>query len=258
MIIFDELKHAEDIIKHGHKNERNITYDNIILVKYWRYRGLNEDEIKKQLKYIMTDFKYLFNRNILEHKIRKAVKIGMKHDLVTGTIVEITDKDIEAINFLPTIELKKIMFVLLVVWKFKKLSRFVISNRDLMQLSKVNVSYGTLCNYLHQIIKTKMLNVEVYKGKLHYRIHIDSGDNVILRISNFDNLVYYYLQLLEPDKYKECENCGAIIRITSNRKKYCRKCWKIKEQERQRTKWHRYKCNYQKTTALEKPENPHE
>lgn len=230
MIIFDESKHAEDIIINGYKNKKNVNIDNIILVKYWKSKGLDEQSIRKLLKNMMKEYQYLFNRNILDYKVNRAIKIGIKYDLRTGIVVNITDKEIEMIRSLDKIELQKMMFVLLVVWKFNgKPQRFKINNVDLMNLSKVWVNNNTFWKYIYMLTQSKMLSMVEYKNKSYYKVHIDCDGDSAIQISNYDNLVYNYLVLLEPERFTECEKCGVLIKITSNRIKYCRKCWRNKE-----------------------------
>lgn len=246
MIIFDELKYAENIIKNGYKGKKYVSYDNIILVKYLKYKGWSEIEIRNFLRNMMVDYEYLFNRNILERKINRAMNKGMKYDLLTGIDVEITDGEIKLINSLDKIELRKMMFVLLVVWKFRGMpKRFKISNEDLMKLSQVRVNNSTFWNYIYQITQTKMLSMVEYKNKSYYRIHIDTfEENSILKINDFDNIIYYYLSLVEPEKYSLCKECGKIIKLTSNRQKYCRDCWKNINQEQTKLRVQKYRqCN---------------
>ena len=254
MIIFDELKHAENILKTGRRSKKYVNYDNIILVKYWKYKGFGEYEIRKFLKDMMVDYEYLFNRNILERKINRAITIGMKFDLLTGINIEITDKEIKLINSLDKIELRKMMFVLLVVWKFRGMpKRFKISNEDLMKLSQVRVNNSTFWNYIYQITQTKMLSMVEYKNKSYYRIHIDTfEENSILKINDFDNIIYYYLSLVEPEKYNLCEECGKIIKLTSNRQKYCRSCF-VKQRREYKTEKER---EYRLRGQLENPQKP--
>lgn len=254
MIVFDELKYAEDILRNGYKNKENVNFDNIILVKYWKYRGFTENVIRKQLKLTMNEYQNLFNRDILDYKVNRAIRIGMKYDLLTNVTVEITDKEIDLINTLETIELRKIMFILLVIWKFKGMpKRFRVSNKDLMDLSGVKVNSDTFWNYIYQITQTKMLSMVEYKNKSYYRIHIDVDGNLLFKISNYDNLINYYLRLIEPNKYKECEECGAVIKITSNRVKYCKRCWKEKQLEWQRESWDKNKDKYRPAKVIENP-----
>ena len=226
MIIFDEKKYAENLIKNGYKNEKYIAMDNIILVKYWKSIGLSEEEVKNKLRLFMVKFQELFNDNIIKYKLNSAMKVGMKYDLLTNVCVGITNKEIEQIQTLETIELQRMMFILLVVWRFKgSPKRFRISNTDLMNLSSVKVNGNVFWNNIHEITKTKMLSMVEYRNKSYYQINIEENWEIILYIDKFDNVIDYYMSIIDPDKYMFCDKCGVPFLPTNNRQKYCKICF---------------------------------
>ena len=236
MIIFDEKKYAENLIKNGYKNEKYIVMDNIILVKYWKSIGLSEDEVKNKLRIFMVKFQELFNDNIMKYKLNSAMKVGMKYDLLTDVCVGITSKEIEQIQILETIELQRMMFILLVVWRFKgSPKRFRISNTDLMNLSGVKANSNVFWNYIHEITKTKILSMVEYRNKSYYQINIEENWEIILHIDKFDNIIDYYMSIVEPEKYMLCEKCDVPFSPTNNRQKYCKTCYKElhKEQDKE-------------------------
>jgi hypothetical protein len=242
LIVFDELKYIEDIIKNGYKNKKYTTFDNIILVKYWKYKGFDQESIKNKLKKFIIEHNELYNTNIIDKKVQKAIEIGQKHELLTDVQIEITDNEIEAINRLKTIELRKMMFVLLVIWKFKgRPKRFNVSNIDLMRLSEVRTYSNAFWNLIYQLTQSGLLSMVEYKNKSYYKLHIDVGGAPLFQIRKFDNLIYYYLRLIKPEKYKECE-CGVPIKITSNNQKYCKVCWKEREKELWRESKKQLRC----------------
>jgi len=226
LIIFDEKKYAENLIKNGYKNEKYIAMDNIILVKYWKSIGLSEEEVKNKLRLFMVKFQELFNDNIIKYKLNSAMKVGMKYDLLTNVCVGITNKEIEQIQTLETIELQRMMFILLVVWRFKgSPKRFRISNTDLMNLSSVKVNGNVFWNNIHEITKTKMLSMVEYRNKSYYQINIEENWEIILYIDKFDNVIDYYMSIIDPDKYMFCDKCGVPFLPTNNRQKYCKICF---------------------------------
>lgn len=258
MIIFDEKKYAEDLLKNGYKNKKRVCLDNVILVKYFKYLGYSEEEIKNKLRELMKDFKYLYNSNILEYEVKKAYSLGYKYDLVFDKVVNITQKEIDTINSIDDLELRKILFVLLVIWKFRDKQKFMISNNNLKKLAKVKCKNSAFWDYLHKLHNLGYLKAFVYKCKPYYKLYIEEGGNVVLSIKNYDDIISYYLSIIYPKEYTHCAICGIPIKKTSNRRKYCSSCWKDKELERQRIKWHKYKNRYRPATALENPANPHE
>lgn len=237
MIIFDELEHAENIINNGYRDKKYVNYDNIILVKYWKYKGCSESQIREMLSKLMSDYHGLFNRDILDYKINRAVIIGMKYDLLTDVTVTVTQGEINSINLLEDIRLRKIMFILLVVWKFRGMpKRFKITNVDLMRLAGERMHGNTFWDCIYKITQTKMLSMVNYKNRAYYVIHIEPDGDEVIRISKFENPVLYYLNLFEPDKYMKCEECGVLVERTVNNRKYCKECARCIQQQ-QKNEW---------------------
>ena len=226
MIIFDEKKYAENLIKNGYKNIKYIAMDNIILVKYWKSKGISENEIKNKLRLFMVKFQELFNDNIIKYKLNSAMNVGMKYELLTDVCVGITQKEIEQIQTLETIELQRMMFILLVVWRFKgSPKRFRISNTDLINLSGIKVNGNTFWDYIHQMTKTKILSMIEYKFKSYYQFNIEECEKIVLHIDKFNNVIDYYMNIVEPEKYMLCEKCSIPFLPTNNSQKYCRSCY---------------------------------
>ena len=258
MIIFDEKKYAEDLLKNGYKNKKRVCLDNIILVKYFKYLGYSEEEIKNKLRELMKDFKYLYNSNILEYEVKKAYSLGYKYNLVFDKVVNITQKEIDTINSIDDLELRKILFVLLVIWKFRDKQKFMISNNNLKKLANVKCKNSVFWDYLHKLHDLGYLKAFVYKCKPYYKLYIEEGGDVVLSIKNYNDIISYYLSIVYPEEYTHCAICGMPIKQTSNRRKYCSSCWKEVRLQQKRDTWNKYKDKYRSARQLENPANLHE
>jgi hypothetical protein len=72
-----------------------------------------------------------------------------------------------------------------------------------------------------------------YKNKSYYKLNIEEtgieeNNDIVLSIDKFNNVIDYFLSLVEPEKYIQCDNCGVPISPTSNRQKFCKSCWEEK------------------------------
>jgi hypothetical protein len=235
LIIFDEKKYAEDLLRNGYKNIKYITGDNIILVKYWNYLGHSENNIRNMLYDFMTDFQDIYNDAIISYKINKAVEVGMKFELSTNLKIPITENELTKISELNDVNLQRILFAFLVCWKIKGCpSRFKVSNTDIMKLSGIKTNTNVFWDNIYKITKTQMLSMVEYKNKSYYRMNLEEGGDTIITIESADNIVYKYLELIQPETMKKCEECGSPIKITSNRVKYCKECFNKNRKEYQR------------------------
>jgi len=58
---------------------------------------------------------------------------------------------------------------------------------------------------------------------LNVKILDTEEEDVSVFISDFRNLGNQYMQLV-GENYMTCQNCGVVVRKTSNRQKYCQAC----------------------------------
>ena len=58
---------------------------------------------------------------------------------------------------------------------------------------------------------------------------IPQSDNIIMRITTFDNTRYWFDYYNGNKKIIPCVECGKLIKLTSNRRKYCDACWESRE-----------------------------
>ena len=66
---------------------------------------------------------------------------------------------------------------------------------------------------------------------------------LVLTIDNFSNVIDYYLSIIEPEKYINCEVCGIPIKKTGKNQKMCKECWE------------EHRKNYQKELMRERRNN---
>lgn len=52
------------------------------------------------------------------------------------------------------------------------------------------------------------------------------NNNIVLQISNFKNIVYYYKKYFNQDRYIFCDKCSCIELKKTNSQKYCKDCAK--------------------------------
>lgn len=109
-------------------------------------------------------------------------------------------------------------------------------------------------SYMYDIYDVEMECVEIPNKqtkqnerveKKHIKYNINE-DDVFYRLRDFENIGYLFDIYKGNNKIKICEGdgCGKFVRVTSNRVKYCKVCWKEKEKEIKRETWHKNKEKY--------------
>ena len=58
-----------------------------------------------------------------------------------------------------------------------------------------------------------------------------SNSPTVIEVNDFDNIYAYYHNYLGKGRYVECSSCGKMVRVNSNRQKYCKECYEEKHRE---------------------------
>jgi len=280
MIIFDEKEYALKLLQGGYIRKNKKLKDIFILAKYFKYQGLSQlQTCKEVLRFInkFDDSVYSYIKYQLKKKALNTVNnvYNNNYTLRFNINIELSKQELESIANLKTIGEKQVLFVFLVMSKFYKngTNTFYISIKDIFNHVKIYYDRKNSIKVLNKLINSKYIEivnkykiskiVNTYSVSLYqrryFKVNIKSCNNIIYTITNFDNLMSDFakcMKLVTGNTY--CAICGVPIKQTSNRRKYCSSCWKDKELERQRIKWHKYKNRYRPATALENPANLHE
>lgn len=253
MIIFDEKKHAEKMLKTGEMSKHKVVYELYILTKYYLSEGLDLEEAKEKL--ILFCEKHIEHFNMVEwYKIiNRTVSSAMKGKFITGKEVDITRKELDVVLGLEKLNEQKVAFALLVLHKFYDYKKFEVSIEDLYRLCKLNINSKTKLELLQSLTAKELIDINM--GSKRWVKFADKKGESVITIKILDDFIYELMKCLDENKYSNCETCSKAIKLTSNRKKYCDECWKEKELERQRDKWHKNKNKYRSATVLENSQN---
>lgn len=229
MIIFDEKKYAETLIEKGFQTKHKNVYELHVLAKYYFYIGVNIDKVKENLINFCEKHIEFFNMDEWYKIINKTVQSAQKGHFVTGKVVSITNKELEAIQKLEKLNEQKVAFVMLVLYKFHDCRKFEISIEELYRLAKLNLNSKTKLAILHSLTKQDYIDISM-GGKRWVKFANEKGLPEIT-IINFDDFIYEYLRYIGEKGYGKCVECEKAIKLTNNRKKYCKDCWKDKQRE---------------------------
>lgn len=245
MLVFDEKKYAEKIIKNKkYETVKTQGRERCILVRYLTHIGKSYEEIMDTLfKLPMSGGEYLTRqekRSIYDRIIKKA----NKYDFIQNPQVCISQRELDVIESLDDVNLRHLLFVYLVYYKWAKEISYlqfyskknetimVIENNNdiwkLAGLSKLRVADRyLLCNAL--FIKG-LYKIDNFKS--HNYIYIPFVEDVLpedaaMVLTNFDNIIGELDIYEEPNNFKRCAICNKVIRRTRSPKKYCVECARL-------------------------------
>ncbi|WP_299831272.1 hypothetical protein [uncultured Metabacillus sp.] len=226
MIIFDEKKYAETMIKKGFQTKNKIVYELNILAKYYFYKDLNDDEVKSKIIKFCEKYIEHFNLDEWFQIINRTVFAAKRGKFITGKVVNITQKELDVIDTLEDIREKKVVFVLLVLYKFYDYKKFEVVIEDLYRLSKLNINSKTKLKILQSLTSKELIDITM--GGKRWVKYSDKKGKPVITIKDFDDFVYEYELYVGTENFKKCEVCEKAIKGNSksstNAKKYCRKC----------------------------------
>jgi hypothetical protein len=263
---YKERTYAKEIMSKGFIT-KHIKYELQLLVKYYKELGCKPKE-RKELIYQFCE-KYLdgFDR-VIHFKLINSVLNNGKNK--SNVLVEIENIPLtkEELNYINNLEIdhdyKKVIFTLLVLDKLNKQYHEIKNDpksnehyfggakkyKELIDSSKITLKQNKqIHNIIGELSEIRVIEILGNSSiKLSFIYNIPESEEILFSIKSFDNIGYYYDLHTDENKVKKCECCETPIKPKNNKNKYCEKCAKEKELERQRIKWHNNKSKYRSAT----------
>ncbi|MCM3387312.1 hypothetical protein M3649_04085 [Ureibacillus chungkukjangi] len=244
MIVFDEKKYAEKMLKKGFFTKNKNVYELHILAKYYFYIGKTKDEVKELLTKFCNKYVEYFNMDEWYGVINRTISTASRGNLVTDKHVDITKSELDTIQTLKDIREQKLAFALLVLYKFYNYKRFKVTLEDLFNISDL-LSYNseTRLRLLHSLTSQGIIDIDM-RGRRWVSFSEKESESFIIRIKDFDCFIYEYYLFLKLDGFMSCTNCNKATVYYYN-KQYCPNC---KDEIRKET-WRKSKSKSRKSLS---------
>lgn len=253
--IFDEQKHAEQVIN-SHKVDKSNIKDFIFkLAKYNYYVNKMDDDINYHaiVEYLRKYCNMFVEADYCQF-IDKYIKNCKKKEYIMIDSIKIRRSELDFIESLNNIRLEKIAFVLLCVAKYDHeaygLEDYWVNNYSIgsiTSMARVHVTSNEKLQLYRELFLAKVFNLSKKVGTCNQQILFVSekeSDPVVLELTEIDykELAYTYLFYKNGfSGYINCSKCGKLIRKTANSSKYCRECAKESKKESNRTSYQKSK-----------------
>lgn len=234
-IILDEISYAENIIRSGDVGKKP-TSTLFLLSRYYReIEKLSDNEIFNKLDEFMNKNYKNYNSALWEEKIESLVNNSKDRKLNSVSNVEITASEIESIQMVDSIKYQKILFTMLCFAKFHNSlsdtnnSWVCETIKDVFKVARVNVKYrNDKFLYLNDLERTGLISYANSNASQNIRVNFvnDEGE-VVLKISDFRELGYEYLNYIGEGNFVRCDTCDRLVRKKSKfdgSTKYCTEC----------------------------------
>lgn len=233
-VVLNEKKQAEYIIEKGEVGNKP-TSTLFLLAKYYRQKeNLNKEQIFNKLNEFMEKNYKNYNSATWEDIIEDISKKANKYPLREIDYIEITKSEIDTIRNVCNIKYEKLLFTMLCYAKiYNKISDknngWVNTDiKELFRVARVSVRYrNDKFLYLNDLETASLISFSNKNDNLNLRVtFINDDSETILRVNDFRELGYEYLNYIGDGKFIRCECCKRLIRKKSNKQKYCTDCYK--------------------------------
>ena len=232
--VLNEKKQAEYIIEKGEVGNKP-TSTLFLLAKYYRQKeNLNKEQTFNKLNEFMENNYKNYNSATWEDIIEDISKKANKYPLREIDYIEITKSEIDTIRNICNIKYEKLLFTMLCYAKlYNKISDknngWVNTDiKELFRVARVSVRYrNDKFLYLNDLETAGLISFSNKNDNLNLRVtFVDNNSDTVLRIDDFRELGYEYLNYIGDGKFIRCECCKKLIRKKSNKQKYCTDCYK--------------------------------
>ena len=219
--------------------KQNLTYDTsffgkcVTIVRYLITTGHTDEEIREIIEEKTKNIYKDYNKKYSEAEVNTILKAGFAKGVLPERVeICFSKEELEEIHSVDNKNTEKILFVLMCLSKVNKGEPFSFQRKDLLKAAGVSNNSGYYDKLMYEIVgKRGYFKSNVYKNKLSYSatektLDLFNEDNIVLRITNYNNIVYYYLDYIGDGKFFICPECGSIDKKTSNNKKICSDCSK--------------------------------
>lgn len=241
-VILNEKRQAEYIIEKGEVGNKP-TSTLFLLAKYYRLKkNLNKEQTFNILNEFMEKNYKNYNSATWEDIIEDISKKANKYSLREIDYIEITQSEIEIIRNINNIKYEKLLFTMLCYAKlYNKISDknngWVNTDiKELFRVARVTVRYrNDKFLYLNDLETAGLISFSNKNDNLNLRVtFVDDNSETILKIDDFRELGYEYLNYIGDGRFIRCERCKRLVRKSSKNMKYCNKCSEEKQLEWQR------------------------
>lgn len=234
-VVLNEVKQAEHILEFGEVGNKP-TSTLFLLGKYFRKKqGLNREQTFQKLDEFMRNNYKNYNPALWEYTIADIAKKSNRYSLREIDYISITDKEMEKIETLNNLSYMKLLFTMLCYAKlYNKVSEsnngWVNTDiREIYKNARVTIKHKEdKFLYLNDIEQTGLIAFSRKNDNLNLQVtFIDDGGDEVLRIHDFRELGYEYLNYYKIGSFTRCSRCQRLVRKKSNKAnstKYCSKC----------------------------------
>lgn len=252
MIIFDEEKYCVELLNNKSKVEQVTKGDILRLARYFEKVGM---EVQPELKRYILNKVRDYNEVIYDEYIIEAIKSLRYKQLRTCNDIHITKKEVERLNTITDVKMRKFLFMMLALAKYykynpaekNKITTYdkLICYTPLTEINKVGrlgCSKSTLLSYCHYLSNYDYIEAKWY-GAYEIKIVDNDWQDDDYLIKPDKDMIYFMNQFTKTkDRTAWCHRCHKwFIKDTRCKVLYCPDCASIVRKEKTRERVQKYR-----------------
>lgn len=234
-IVLNELKWAEKAMEDKSLGARPLETLSKI-AKYYFYLGKSKPETRALLEKFLLECDPYASVVKWSDRIEGAMKYASKRPLLILSSISVTKPEIDTIRSIKGMQAQRLAFTLLCIAKFNYAAGFnneywvTTPDSEIMKMANVNASIKRQSAMFSELRDAGLLYFSKRVDNLSVRVVFVRDGEVALKISDFRNLGYQYMNYIDHGgKYFVCENCGITSKENTSaaggrKKKYCNEC----------------------------------
>lgn len=231
-IVLNEYDWAERMINNHDLGKRPTETLNRV-AKYYFANQYSKREVRKMLDTFLIQCDPSASLSGWSETLDRIAKNVDKYPIIKMDGVDISVKEMESIEKLGGMQLRRLAFTLLCVAKYwytvsEKNDYWVNTlDREIMQMANISTSVKRQSAMFAELKAVGMIRFSKKIDNLNVRVNFVECGQTALHIQDFRNLGYQYLKYY-GGAYFKCENCGLTVKIQEpargRRQKYCPSC----------------------------------
>ena len=253
-VVLNEAKEAERILEYGEVGSKP-TATLFLLAKYYRQKkNMNKEQAVNELNSFMIHHYKNYNPALWEDIIEDISKKAVKYPLREIDHIEISFKEIDAINTITRLPHRKLLFTMLCYAKlYNKISEnnngwINTDIKEIYRVSRVTVKHREdKFLFLNDLERDGWISFSKKNDNLNIKVNfVDSelSDNIALIVRDFRELGHEYLNYMGDGKFIRCNECGKLVKIQNKKdysRKYCKDCAVIIKNEQNKSYYHNFR-----------------
>lgn len=238
-IVLNENEWAESMIRAktlGKKPSETLRR----VARYYIDKQYSKNGVRKKLDEFLLQCDSTVSLPRWSDTIDFALSRALKYPAIKIEHIRITDKEMERIGSLESIQARRLAFTLLCLAKYWDVinpsgDHWVNSKiSDIMHMANINTSLKRQGALYLALRDAGMIQYSRKVDNTNVRVCFIDNGNTALQVSDFRNLGYQYMRFCGNDDYIQCQNCGVVVRRNTiiptecaryNRKqRYCKEC----------------------------------